>query len=391
MKKKFAIIGAGYVGISLGVIFAQKHEVTILELDQKKVSLINNKKSPIDDAEIAKKLESSNLNLSATLNPGQCFVDAEYIIIAVPTDFNEKTKNFDTSSVESALHLIADFHGFKSLVIIKSTVPIGFTQSMQIKFNTKNIVFSPEFLREGMALNDNLYPSRIIIGDSSKKSKDFVELLKNASLDPTCPILYMESDEAEAVKLFSNTYLAMRIAFFNEIDNFCLSKSLDTRKIIEGISHDSRIGNYYNNPSFGYGGYCLPKDTKQLRADFSNIPQNIIDASIEANNTRKNYIVKHISSLGFKSIGIFRLSMKKDSNNYRESSIIDIMKGLKKKNISMVIFEPDIKEDTFLGFNIIKNFQVFEAKVDLIVANRFDPLLEDVFNKVYTRDIFQSN
>jgi UDPglucose 6-dehydrogenase len=391
MKKKITIVGAGYVGISLGIIFSQEHDVTILELDPEKVNLINNNKSPINDQEIIQKFESSSLNLCANLDPAQCLVDAEFIIIAAPTNFDEKTNNFDTSTVESILELIEDFNHFKSLIVIKSTVPIGFTRSQQRKFNTKNIVFSPEFLREGTALHDNLYPSRIIIGDTLKKSRDFAELLKNVSLNPICPILYMGSDEAESAKLFSNTYLAMRISFFNEIDSFCLSKELDTRSIIEGISHDPRIGNYYNNPSFGYGGYCLPKDTKQLNSDFTNIPQKIIKACIDSNKKRKNFIIQHITSLGFKSVGIFRLSMKKDSHNSRESSVIDIIQGLKKKNISIVIFEPDIAEDTFLGFKIINNFQTFEANVDLIVANRFDPLLEDVAEKVFTRDIFQSN
>ena len=391
MKKKFTVVGAGYVGMSLGVIFSQHHQVKILEIDPEKVDLINNKQSSINDLEIIKKFELCDLDLCATLDPSQCLVDVDYIIIAVSTDFNEKTKNFNTSSIEKILQTIADFQDFKSLVIIKSTVPVGFTQSMQRKFNTKNIVFSPEFLREGMALHDNLYPSRIIIGDNSKESKNFVALLKEASLEPKCPILHVTSDEAEATKLFSNTYLAMRIAFINEIDNFCIGKGLDTQSIIEGISYDPRIGNYYNNPSFGYGGYCLPKDTKQLRANFNNIPHNIIEACIESNKTRKNYIVNYIFSMGFKSIGIFRLGMKKDSDNFRESAIIDIMQGLEKKNISVVIFEPDINRDTFLGFKVIKNFQAFETSVDLIVANRFDPLLADVSKKVFTRDIFQSD
>jgi len=337
MKKKFVIVGAGYVGMSLGVLFGQDNQTTILELDQKKVNLINKQKSPVEDEEITKKLQSSNLNLSATLDPSPCLAQADYIVIAAPTNFDETTQSFDTSSVESILTLIADFNNFESLVVIKSTVPIGFTRSMQLKFRTENIVFSPEFLREGRALHDNLYPSRIIIGDSSKKSKDFTRLLKKASLDPVCQTLYMQSDEAEATKLFSNAFLAMRISFFNEVDNYAISKNLNAKNIIEGISHDPRIGNYYNNPSFGYGGYCLPKDTKQLSADFQNVPHNVIQACIDSNNARKSYIIEQICSLGYRSIGIFRLNMKKDSDNLRESSIIDIIHGLKKKNISILI------------------------------------------------------
>ena len=387
-KQLITIIGSGYVGMSLSVLLAKgNNHVKILEIDKDKVKKINDGLSTVRDELIEKHLAKNKLNVSATLDPMEALTDADYFIIATPTNYNEKTNKFDTESVKSTIEKILTFSKNGS-IIIKSTIPIGYTDYLKEKFKTDRIIFSPEFLREGNALYDNLYPSRIIMGDNSPAAVSFAEMLKKLSLKKSTKIIYMSSREAEAVKLFSNTYLAMRVAFFNELDSFAMENKLETFNLISGISEDPRIGNFYNNPSFGYGGYCLPKDTRQLLANYKNIPQNIIQAIVDSNSTRKDFIVQEIIKYKPKKIGIYQLAMKAGSDNFRSSSILSIIERIKKYNIPMIIYEDQILDKSFNGIHIEKDLHVFKNSCDLILTNRITDDLSDVIDKVFTRDLF---
>ena len=387
-KQLITIIGSGYVGMSLSVLLGKgNNHVKILEIDKDKVKKINEGLSTVRDELIEKHLAKNKLNISATLDPKEALTDADYFIVATPTNYDEKTNKFDTESVKSTIEKILTFSKNGS-IIIKSTIPIGYTDYLKEKFKTDRIIFSPEFLREGNALYDNLYPSRIIMGDNTQTAVSFAEMLKNLSLKKSTKIIYMTSREAEAVKLFSNTYLAMRVAFFNELDSFAMENKLETLNLISGISEDPRIGNFYNNPSFGYGGYCLPKDTRQLLANYKNIPQNIIQAIVDSNSTRKDYIVKEILKFKPKMIGIYQLAMKSGSDNFRSSSILSIIERIKKHNIPMVIYEDQILDKSFNGVNIEKDLHIFKNSCDLIITNRITDDLSDVIDKVFTRDLF---
>lgn len=387
---KITIIGAGYVGMSLAVLLSQKNFVRIIDIVKDKVDMINNKKSPIIDEDISYFLENKELNLVATIEKGDALADADMIIIATPTNYDEKINYFDTSSVDSSIELSLKQNP-NATIVIKSTVPVGFTEAARRKYNFENIIFSPEFLREGKALYDNLNPSRIIIGGKGKNAERFSELLFKATNNPNVPVLYMEPTEAEAVKLFSNTYLAMRVTFFNELDTFAEIRGIDAKSIIKGVSLDPRIGNHYNNPSFGYGGYCLPKDTKQLLANYKDVPSNLIQAIVDGNRTRKDHIADMIIKREPKVVGIYRLTMKKDSDNYRQSSIQGVMKRIKAKGIKVIVYEPTLKEKTFFNSDVVNNLSDFLSLSDLIVTNRYDPSLEGVKNKVYTRDLFNTD
>ena len=380
-----AIAGAGYVGMSLGVLLSRNHEVVIYDIDEYKVNQINNKINPIKDQDIDEYLEKKSLTLRATNNPIEAFENAEIVFISTPTDFLQDS--FDTSVVDSVLDKILSINN-KSLIVIKSTIPVGHTESLQKKYATNNIVFSPEFLREGKALYDNLYPSRIIVGGKIDKSKKVADLFMRSALNEDIPVLYMSSNEAEAVKLFSNTYLAMRVAFFNELDTFSLNKNLNTKKLIEGLSHDHRIGDHYNNPSFGYGGYCLPKDSKQLLTHYKDIPQELISAITKSNDLRKETIAQKILKTGEKDIGIYRLTMKEGSDNFRSSAIVSILDYLKDKNLNIFIYEPILNDESYMGFHLINDINRFKRKAGLIIANRYSKDLEDAQNKLFTRDIF---
>ena len=388
-KKLITIVGAGYVGMSLSVLLGKdNNHVKILEIDKNKVQQINDGLSTVKDELIETYISKDNLNISATLDPEEAFTDADYIVIATPTNYDEKTNKFDTESVKSTIKKILRFSK-NAIIVIKSTIPIGYTEFLKEKFETNRIIFSPEFLREGNALYDNLHPSRIIMGDNSPDAISFAEMLKKQSLKESTKIIYMSSKEAEAVKLFSNTYLAMRVAFFNELDSFAMENNLETFNLISGISEDPRIGNFYNNPSFGYGGYCLPKDTKQLLTNYKNIPQNIIQAIVDSNSTRKDFIVQEILKFKPKKIGIYQLAMKAGSDNFRSSSILSIIERIKKHNIPMIIYEDQILEKSFNGVNIEKDIQIFKNSCDLILANRITDDLSDVIDKVFTRDLFR--
>lgn len=385
---KIAVAGTGYVGLSLATLLSQNNEVVALDVIPEKVEMINNRISPIQDEYIEKYFKEKKLNLKATLDYKEAFEGARFVIISTPTNYDEEKNFFDTSSVEDIIQKVISMNDNNIVMVVKSTIPVGFINNMKEKYNIDNIMFSPEFLREGKALYDNLYPSRIIVGEKSDRAKEFAGLLKSACLKDDVVVKYMNSTEAEAVKLFANTYLALRVAYFNELDTYAELKGLNTKDIIDGVCLDHRIGNHYNNPSFGYGGYCLPKDSKQLKANYKDVPENLISAIVESNKTRKDHIAEEIIKKNPKIVDIYRLTMKSGSDNFRASAIQGVMKRIKAKGIEVVVYEPTLKEDNFFNSRVIKDLDEFKNISDVILVNRNDNILDDVKDKIYTRDLF---